>query len=134
MNPTLLRQHFARWNPLHFDSAGSPGTFRGGRINERSEERKQSYSVQSKGVSQPRGVVMSKPRVQHRPSGKEGVHPFETTAPAAAMPRERKASKSFMMEIGIRRCRKAVVGEMKSRDEEASQLIYSDTVKEQCRR
>lgn len=55
MNPTLLRQHFARWNPLHFDSAGSPGTFRGGRINERSEERKQSYSVQSKGVSQPKG-------------------------------------------------------------------------------
>lgn len=100
MDPTLLRQHFARWNPLHFDSAGSPGTFRGGRINERSEERKEIYSVQSKGVSQPREVVMSKPRVQHRPSGKEGVHPFETAAPAAATPREeRNASEIFMTEI-----------------------------------
>lgn len=99
MELTLLRQHFARWNPLHFDSAGASGTSRGSRVKERSGERKWSYSLQSKGVLQPNEVVISKPRVQQRPSGKEGVHPFETATTAATPRDERNARESFMMRI-----------------------------------
>ena len=84
------------------------------------EPRKWSNGLQAKGVSQPTESVMSKPRVQQRPSGKEGVHPFETATTAATPKEDKRARESFMIGIeGIQRGRREIGGVMKNKDEEA---------------
>lgn len=60
-------------------------------------ERGESEAVlQSKGVLHPTESKMSKPREQQRPSGKEGVHPFEI-ATAAALNENIRVRESLMM-------------------------------------
>ena len=75
---------------------------------------------------------MSKPMVQQRPSGKEGVHPFEIATTAATPKEDKRARESFM--IGIEGIQEEV---KKNRDEEAigkTGLKYSDPINVKCRR
>lgn len=131
----MVHQEIQRWNPRCCDSTWPDGTryiflrpaYRGLMVGvelTRILGRRKSNSLQAKAVSQPNEVVMSKPRVQQRPSGKEGVQPFEIAATAATPKDENNARESFMMgmEYPIQGGRRAVGGEVKSRDEEARQI------------
>lgn len=76
------------------------------------ETRKWSNDLQAKGVSQPKESVRSKPTVQQRPSGKEGVHPFEIATTAATPKEDTRARESFITGI------EGIQGGVKKNDDE----------------